>query len=885
MTSGLISRHHVIWPIALILITAICANGADRPLLKYEGEVESLREAVAEVMARSDADVADAIDPSDRSAKDNAVYLGAIDRLIALHAQTGERPPAERALLILETLSAPALAEKEAQLAARITADGAADPMNPLMRDVAYDLARIHHLRRALGQDDLEVAGKVAAILEAFAEHVPDWPLLTREGELTSQDDEQYLRYWGARGLWGTWYHTDMQAGVPLVRAFDLIHDSGVMQERGTLETIERDAIRHVPEWYLRRPMDLFNMTGNALQGLIQFGKAIPEPRYIHIAVARHRYMLNAKYYADGFWHEGTPAYHKQITSRAAGKIADMLKGYSDPPGYTCEIDLPRYDDLDLAADYARQYERVWQSLEALTFPGPRRDYAKIHEATWPHHAWWDERVDESRPRLLGSMGHAIVGMGTYPQEAELHLGYSGTHNHEHFDNLGIILWAHGREVLSDTRYRAPAGSVTERAWHMATAAHNTVVIDEANQSGRFNGHRRKITERDAMTDVSQYPGMTIDIPNWTHRSNGMGDSHNDGELRLYATDGPGVQVIEASAERSWNPSPEIYRRTVALVQAGEGGYYAVDFFRVRGGETHDWMLHGCLQDTYELATSVELAPREGQLHKYLTDLRAGSGDEAFSASIAYQEGPHTVTHVLGSPGTQVIVGSGPAMRAEGYTDFLDVRREGPQSTFVAVHDVVGEAGPSVQSIEAIDWGGPMDLGVRITLTDGRIDVVVSAGGDPPFEAQQIPGFGEFAGRFAHMRLSDGEVMQAWAADAERLQAGEADLSGPGRWEGEISRVHRVEAGAQFDAFETDAQVPEGLEGRCLIIDLGGELVQAHIIERVEPIEGGALIHVTGEPGIEIRGDLIKMIYYPGWGIQRPATFRIADTLGRPEGP
>ncbi len=873
---------------ALLMFVAMSIAGAqERPLLKYAGEEESLREAVADVMARSDADVAEVIDASDRGAKDNAVWLGAIDRLISLHMVTGERAPAERALLILETLSAPSIAAGEAELASRITDGGAADPVNLLMRDVAYDLARIHHLRALLGEPDAGVAGKVAAILAAFAEVIPDWPLLTRDGELVSQDDEAYLRYWGARGLWGTWYHTDMQAGLPLLRAFDLIHDSGVMQERKTLETIERDAIRHVPEWYLRRPMDLFNMTGNALQGLIEFGKAIPEPRYVHIAVARHRYMLNAKYYADGFWHEGTPAYHKQITSRAAGKIADMLKGYSDPPGYTCEIDLPRYDDLDLAADHARQYERTWQALEKLTFPGPDRDYAKIHEATWPHHAWWDERVDEARPRLLGSMGHAIIGMGTYPREAELHLGYSGTHNHEHYDNLGIILWAHGRELLSDTRYRAPAGSVTTRDWHMATAAHNTVVLDEKNQSSRFSGHRRKITEQDAMTDISQYPGMTIDIPNWTHRSNGMGDSHNDGELRLYVTDGPGVQVMEASAERSWNPSPEIYRRTVALVRVGEGSFYAVDFFRVRGGETrevatHDWMLHGCLQLPYDLTTSVSLSPREGELHEYVTDLRAGSGAETFAARVTYEEGPDTVTHVLGAPGAEVIVGSAPAMRAEGYTQFLDVRRHGPESTFVAVHDIIGEAGPGVASIEAIDWGGPMDLGVRVTLTDGRTDLILSAGAEPPYEVQAVPGGIEFAGRFAHVRMDGAELVHGWAADAERLRVADADLSGPGRWEGEITRVHRVEAGAEFDAFETNASLPEGLEGRCVIVNLRRELVQAHIIERVEPIDGGALIHVTGEPGIEIRDDLIKMMYYPGWGIERPATFRIADTLHWP---
>jgi len=30
---------------------------------------------------------------------------------------------------------------------------------------------------------------------------------------------------------------------------------------------------------------------------------------------------------------------------------------------------------------------------------------------------------------------------------------------------------------------------------------------------------------------------------------------------------------------------------------------------------------------------------------------------------------------------------------------------------------------------------------------------------------------------------------------------------------------------------------------------------------------------------MEIRGDLIKMTYFPGWGIPRPCRFHVADTV------
>jgi hypothetical protein len=108
---------------------------------------------------------------------------------------------------------------------------------------------------------------------------------------------------------------------------------------------------------------------------------------------------------------------------------------------------------------------------------------------------------------------------------------------------------------------------------------------------------------------------------------------------------------------------------------------------------------------------------------------------------------------------------------------------------------------------------------------------------------------------------------------------GDINLTGPGRYEGEVIATHRIEAGAEFDAFETNAELPEGLEGRCLVVDLGGTLTQAFIIDRVEPTDAGAIIYSRDEPGLEIRGDLIKMMYYPGWGIPRPCRFQIADTL------
>ncbi len=865
---------HPTTPTIVLLALAITATHAQqRPFLRYECDPEATRAALQERLPATDEELLASIDPDDRAAEANVLPRWAADRLFALYMTTGDEQVARRGARILRALAGPWAAASDEELRAQITERGAQDPSNLLMRDVAWDLARIAHLSQ-----DEDAAHRSAVILQRLAEVMPRWPLVTREGELRDQDDPAYRLAWDANGLWGVWYVSDLDAGLPVVRAFDLIHDTGAMQQLGALEQIERDLIRYIPQHYLERPLDLGNLTHYMLRALPQYGMAIPEPRYVHIAVQRYRWILNAMYYADGFWHEGSPAYHKDITWGLRETVPRVLRGYSDPPGYTCDIDLPRYDDLDLAAEYARQLDRMWGALSKLTFPN--KDYAKLHDATYPHGAWWDPRPEQSRPRILGCLGHAILGTGEGEDMAELHLHYSGTHGHEHYDALNIILFAHGRELISETRYRDTPGWPTTREWHTMTAGHNTVVIDEANQQGRFPdaSHRRPITAADAMTGIAQHPGMTVDIPDWRYRDGGHGNALNDPKLRCFVPDWDTVQVAEAEAERAYFPDPEVYRRTVALVHIDQREVYAVDIFRVRGGAVHDWMLHGCLQDPCEVTTSLDLAPMTGELHKYLGELRSAPADEGWVADFTYESGGQMRTHLLGQPGARAILARGPAMRRDGYADFIDLRHEDGESVFVALHDPWDDA-PNVLSVEPIAWGdGPMDVGVRVTLADGRTDLILSDGGDAPYAVQETDGI-SFAGRFAHVRLDGDALVHAYGVDASVLRVGDVDLSGPGAFEGEVIATHRVEAGARADAFETDASLPAGLERCCLVVDLGGTLTQAFIIDRVEPTATGAMIFTRDEPGMEIRGDAIKMMYYPGWTIPRPARFHIADTL------
>ena len=117
---------------------------------------------------------------------------------------------------------------------------------------------------------------------------------------------------------------------------------------------------------------------------------------------------------------------------------------------------------------------------------------------------------------------------------------------HRHDDTLGIMYSALGKELMSDRGY---IWDDPRNAWTRSTLSHNIVTVDGASQN--------------------------------------VEASHST--LELFGTS-PLVEVVQASANAYLQC--DRYQRTTALVQAGGGATYMVDFFRVSGGKKHWYSLH-----------------------------------------------------------------------------------------------------------------------------------------------------------------------------------------------------------------------------------------------------------------------------------------------------
>ena len=859
---------------ALALLSALStpalAAEVERPVTSFAGEREDLLEKAKPIVGLSPSELRSAY-LAERKGKygRRRGYEAAVEAAIGLWQATTDgryRDLAKSACLAM----LGDLAREPAQaLCTRITERGSLDPNNFDMRNACYHFALLYC---ATGQD--EWASRSAAMLARFAAVIPQWPIF-RDKKVFPQSAVGKLNSGSPRGFWGAWMFLDIHNGLPLLYAYDLVYHSGAMQRAGQLGAIESMLHRHV-DLQLGFGWKMFNCEPYQIDGMLIFAKYLGQPEWFHLCAKRVKDLYKVGFCADGWWLEGTPSYHKQTHYGLKGILSRRLQGYSDPPGFVSKLDATRFDDLDLAKTLARPMARADSVLFRLQ--QPNRVWQTVHDTTFPHRAYGVPEIAEAKSYLFGCTGHAILGYGkSKPDMVQATLHFSGTHGHEHRDMLNLILWAKSHELICETRYRTLDVENTTREWHNLTAGHVTVVVDGTDNTTRWSkdGVKRKCQPTDAI------PG----VPDWYWRWRCYGDNMNNGKLRLFNTDFEQVQVVEADGERAYGTRVPmaLYRRTIALVKINQADCYVVDVFRVKGGTVHDYMLHSCLNKPHHVKLSLPLSQtRPGVLHKYIHSLREGNTDRGWTATFSLDDERVALkTFLLPQAGATVILGQAPAMRRNGEAPFLAVRHTGGESTYVAVHHpYTGE--PLVKGVEPValadESAGAVAL--RVTLPD-RVDTIVATFEDEPGPTHRAAdGSLLMRGRFAHVAAPSEGAGWAYLVGGGLLKSGRHRIEGSRFYSGTLVRTCRVEAGDPFDAFVTPGALPTdgSLDGHTLMVDIGDVLVQGFRIERVERRGGETLIFSADEPGMTITPGLVKLEYFPCWGITGDARFRIAGT-------
>ena len=709
-------------------------------------------------------------------------------------------------------------------------------------------------------------ARRSVLILDAFARYYPGF-LVSRDWPHRPKGFATEPPYPNGGGKWGRWRHDEMPTN--LVFAYDSIYGSGEL-ERLSEETgvdvkarIENDFFRGAIRQDQFHETDYGNAGPRIYEGYIAIGRVLGDPGLVHEGVRQSRELFRRTFYEDGFWMEGSVGYH-QMTMGGMNRVFRAVRGYSDPPGYVHPENGTRLDGLDLERDIA-VITRAKRILDICRYPDGRQ--MTMHD-NWAH--FRNLRVpDRSVSTLLAGVGHAWLGQGKVDEQVQLHLHFSGGYGHEHADNLNMVLFANGRELLPDVGYT----HTRHRVWSTSTLCHNTVVIDEKRQ----------------------------------HTRGRSGPS--DGRLLAFEPGFDAVKWAEASGEGAYPGLARVYRRALLLVNAGESDVYAVDLFRVTGGSQHDWALHGNADADGEASVSVPLAPYGEHMlpgvdvrlptgesdrgdaggrniaYAYFQNVSRGAASDDLKITFSIDDSPVAVrTHIPGQAGAEVFAGDAMSFRrAEENDALLDkfrmpiflLRRKGTpplSSRFAAVHEPF-DGKPFVDDVRVEMLDGDA---VGITVSHhGVVDHIVYRGG-PGDNAISI-GDLSLNGEVGFVRARDGrpELMGLWGGTL--LKWDQVVLEGSGAYEGEVTGTLRTDAGAPHDALIVRGELPTGeaLKGSTAIVTFGDGSTRGCRVRAVSREGGKTPVLLESDRGFAVDAKGMRHLFFPHREIPGTVRYRL----------
>lgn len=425
----------------------------------------------------------------------------------------------------------------------------------------------------------------------------------------------------------------------------------------------------------------------------------------------------------------------------------------------------------------------------------------------------------------MAGYGLASLEYGWSKEGTGLWMYYGRNGGHGHADRLNFDIYYKGLCMLPDHGYPEYATNWPHRMYVTDnTLSHNTVLINGQPQTTDWVGH----------------PELYCQHPDF-------------GAVRVESSG-----VYPGLAKK--------YQRTLAFVKVGEGQGYALDIFRVQGGDDHLYSLHGMpgtvttdlsltkqQQGTYlgpefpyrgkeprgpkygySWVTNVErdAAPAE----QFMVDWQVEPGWRAAKA----EDDIHVRYHSL-TPLSDVALGDMEPPQNKGgnprWLRYLLAHRTGKDlvSTFAGGIEPYSQK-PAIAKVERLKVTAPdaaQAVAVKVTLADGAVDYLVSSDDDSTVIKSE--GGPEFSGGIGWLRVRDGKVEKASLTRGTKLALDKfaISLAAPG-YTGKIVRMDRDMEGKGY--VWVDAALPgdETLKGQQIIIQNDRVRNACYEIESVE---------------------------------------------------
>jgi hypothetical protein len=574
---------------------------------------------------------------------------------------------------------------------------------------------------------DEKYARQAREILLIYAEKYPAFP------------------YHDSRGLpsrsGGRLYAQTLDEAVDIIGVafgYDLVHGAPCFTPEDH-RRIEERYLREACRTIQRHDAGISNWQTWHNAGVAAVGFCLDDPELIGWAINGQsglRFQLKHSVLPDGFWYEGTAAYHYYAL--------DALR-YTVEAAYQAGLDF--YTDPVYQSLYAGPLQYTFpdgnfpaiNDSSKMSIGGQHRLYEIAYTRFQdPNFAWvaafgqrgsreaflWgvDELPTVAAPKLaskqFNGLGAAVLRVGEGAQAAYAHLDY-GPHGggHGHPDKLVVALYALGQEIAPDPGCLAYAAAL-HQTWYTQSLAHNVIVVD----------------------GKSQQP--------------------TEGQCDLFAA-WPEVALASASCATAY-PGVTL-ERTVLLTPT-----YLLDLHAAASDQPHvyDYVWH----NLGEMTPGVPVQPRAGTLgnnagYQHFTGLQQGSGAQDWSVDFKTEGGAVRLT-MVGAPGTELYFGSGLAGRPPQPCPMLVARRQARETLFASVINF-SPAAPEVTGLTLV----PVTVDGQRVSDRQAIAVKVSRGeAEDWLLVSRVPGpkrFGEFVttARGCFISRQGGQTIGQWQVD------------------------------------------------------------------------------------------------------------------------
>ena len=637
------------------------------------------------------------------------------------------------------------------------------------LNSIGWRLKALSQLWFITGEDKYLHTAEV--LLERFAEVYPD----------LDPNDLTYSGYdWGVYiKMTGSFWEGSVL--LDIARSVEILHTA---LPESLLTMIHKNVYLAAYDAYRSRPASA-NWGNNWNPPLAKFGAVLGDGDMIRYMMNDHPAaeapVLDNQFFLDGFPYEASLSYASTYLNVSTG-IADALGEngrwiWNHPHlretflSFADLVCLDRYTHF--AADMGSLVNKGW-TLPVMPVEEAYRAYKTPKIARYLLQAYdvkgiggpttldelFREPIDRNELESLAESaslqtstvapvrGIAILRTGGGDKRTAILMDYGYAHQaHHHADRLNINLFARDREWIPEMGYpeymdgNAPATG----GWTTNTVCHATVQVNNKRQN----------------------PGVF-------------------GDLNAFVSL-PGASYIDASCEDAYaSEGIDRYRRSLFLIPV-PGGAYAVDVFRVAGGNRHDYLFHGPPVDAVFEDVSLP-EPRMGTLagknvafgaksadmrpydlansgQQYLFDVRETSitgnvtvhwrtdNDSRFT-SVFVPQGDESFIAANGYPR--------PSSKSLPPMPFLVRRRDGAdlESVFTTVFAAENTGEPLIATVEQLDLAAGSSSGAvalkithrygqdimlstpstdgRITLSDGTVRFTGLAGviahrtGQPP---------------------------------------------------------------------------------------------------------------------------------------------------------